>query len=62
VLPPRPSAKHEVCHTCGNGNQACVTGAHFYWGTRRQNVHDAIAHGTFSAPPIGARGKSNKDR
>ena len=46
VLGPRPSPKHEVCHTCGNGAQGCVTKKHLYWGTRKQNVADAIAHGT----------------
>jgi len=62
VLPPRPSALHEVCHKCGNGNKACVAPRHLYWGTRRQNVQDAIAQGTFSQPPIGLRGKGRKKR
>lgn len=51
-----PSMQHEVCHRCGNGASGCVTPKHLYWGTRRENVHDAIAHGTFSPPPIGRRG------
>jgi hypothetical protein len=56
-LGPRPTPKHEVCHSCGNGDEACVTKAHLYWGTRKENVQDAIAHGTFSKPPVGMRGK-----
>lgn len=46
VLGEKPSAKHEVCHTCGNGADGCVNGRHLYWGTRKQNVADTIAHGT----------------
>ena len=52
---PKPSPKHECCHRCGNGHLGCVNRHHLYWGTRLENVHDAIAHGTFKAPPPGAR-------
>ncbi len=43
---PKPSSKHEVCHTCGNGHLGCVNPKHLYWGTRADNVQDAMAHGT----------------
>jgi HNH endonuclease len=43
---PKPTAKHECCHSCGNGHLGCVNPAHMYWGTRKENVADAIAHGT----------------
>jgi hypothetical protein len=28
-----------------------VNPRHLRWGTRKENVQDAIAHGTFKAPP-----------
>ena len=43
---PRPSPEHEARHSCGNGHEGCVNGAHLQWGTRKQNVADAIKHGT----------------
>lgn len=46
---PKPSDKHEVCHSCGN--PPCVNPKHLRWGTRKDNVRDAIEHGTFKPPP-----------
>lgn len=43
---PKPTPKHECCHSCGNGHLGCVNPTHLYWGTRSQNVRDAIRHGT----------------
>lgn len=43
---PKPSPKHEACHTCGNGHEGCVNPKHIYWGLRSDNVRDAYAHGT----------------
>lgn len=51
AIGPKPSDRHEVCHTCGNGHLACVNPKHLYWGTRAENVADARKHGTFSNPP-----------
>ncbi|RUV65859.1 hypothetical protein EOA64_00505 [Mesorhizobium sp. M1A.F.Ca.IN.022.02.1.1] len=51
TLPPRPSPSHEVCHTCANGHGGCVSPHHLVWGTRLENVRDAIRDGTFSPPP-----------
>lgn len=42
----RPTPKHECCHSCGNGHLGCVNPDHLYWGTRKENVADAMAHGT----------------
>lgn len=52
---PKPTPEHEACHSCGNGHLGCVNRKHLYWGTRADNVQDAIRHGTFKAPPPGAR-------
>ncbi|MBW3099279.1 helix-turn-helix domain-containing protein [Pseudohoeflea coraliihabitans] len=43
---PKPTPQHECCHSCGNGNMGCVNPRHLYWGTRSDNVRDAIRHGT----------------
>lgn len=42
---PNPPDK-ESCHSCGNGHLSCINHRHLRWGTRLENVHDAIAHGT----------------
>jgi hypothetical protein len=47
----KPTKKHEACHSCGNGHLGCVNPKHIYWGTRTQNVIDAINHGTLFVPP-----------
>lgn len=43
---PKPTPKHEACHTCGNGHNGCVNPRHIYWGLRSDNVRDAYRHGT----------------
>lgn len=42
---PRPK-DNDACHSCGNGHEGCVNKKHLRWGTRMENVHDMIAHGT----------------
>jgi hypothetical protein len=48
---PRPTAGHESCHTCGNGHEGCVSPSHLYWGTRADNVADALRHGSVLGKP-----------
>lgn len=52
---PKPTPKHEACHSCGNGHDGCVSPNHVYWGTRKQNMADAKAHGWLARPnaPVG---------
>ena len=38
-----------VLHRCGN--RRCCNPDHLYAGTQKQNVQDAISHGTASLPP-----------
>jgi hypothetical protein len=43
---PKPTPKHECCHSCGKGHDGCVNPHHLGWGTRKDNVADAVRHGT----------------
>lgn len=36
-----------LCHACGNGK--CSNVLHLYWGTAKENVHDAKEHGTWKS-------------
>ncbi len=53
---PKPTPKHECCHSCGNGHLGCVNPRHLYWGTRSDNVQDALRHGTFGGGYVAPRG------
>lgn len=44
----RPTPRHEVAHTCGNGNLGCVNPAHLRWAERAENIKDAMMHGTWA--------------
>lgn len=52
-----PSEKHEVCHV--NGNRLDNSLANLRWGTRADNVRDAMRHGTAA---VGARNGGAKLR
>src|SRR5690606_17518930 len=41
-----PKVGLHACHSCGSGHLACVNPNHLRWGTRRDNMADAKAHGT----------------
>ena len=41
-----PSPKHEAAHSCGKGDEGCVTKSHLRWATRKENEDDKIIHGT----------------
>lgn len=45
----KPPKGCEVLHSCNN--RPCVNPNHLRWGTRKENVADSIAAGTFSYPP-----------
>ena len=55
-LGPCPDGQ-EVRHMCGRGHAGCVTATHLQYGTHKDNVKDAIRHGTHFrvkySPPIG---------
>jgi hypothetical protein len=47
---PRPSAAHEVAHSCRN--PPCINKRHLRWATHAENEKDKIGHGTI---PCGER-------
>ena len=47
-LGPCPEGQ-EVRHLCGRGHEGCVTASHLRYGTRSENVKDAVRHGTHKA-------------
>lgn len=47
-MPPTP--KHEVCHR--DGNRSNNHADNLYWGTRSENMRDAVAHGTRYKPDV----------
>ena len=56
-LGPKPE-KMEVCHGDGNRKNNCIENLRY--GTRSDNVRDAIKHGTYKRPPI-VRGSKRSD-
>lgn len=42
-----PVLGHVARHTCGNGKLGCVNPNHLQWGTKKEDVRDAIEAGTF---------------
>lgn len=40
------SSEHHAAHTCGRGNQGCVTPSHLRWATPKSNCADTLIHGT----------------
>lgn len=43
---PAPTPEHEAAHSCGKGDEACVTKRHLSWKTRKENEDDKLLHGT----------------
>jgi hypothetical protein len=37
--------RKEACHSCGRGRTGCINPCHLRWGTRQDNVADAVKHG-----------------
>lgn len=43
---PAPSPEHEAAHSCGKGEDACVSPIHLRWATPSENQMDRVEHGT----------------
>jgi len=43
---PVPSPLHEAAHSCGKGNQGCISPKHLRWATPTENAADKELHGT----------------
>lgn len=53
--PPTPT--HEAAHSCGRGNQGCMTPRHLSWKTRSENQAERRSHGTHGKGMPGRRYK-----
>lgn len=42
-----PSEMHQAAHSCGRGDQGCVSGAHLRWALPKENQADRKDHGTY---------------
>ncbi len=42
---PAPSHFHEAAHSCGKGQDGCVTKRHLSWKTHADNMKDMVNHG-----------------
>jgi len=54
---PKPTPKHQACHTCGKGHEGCVNPRHIYWGTKGDNMRDAYRHGVAFGGKYGRTGE-----
>ena len=41
---PAPTPKHEVAHSCGKGDEACINPKHLRWATSAENGADRKLH------------------
>lgn len=57
-----PSEQLDAAHSCGNGHLGCVNPHHLRWATRKENVADALAHGTHHHGSTHAFAKLNDDQ
>lgn len=44
-----PEGDLEAAHSCGNGNDGCVSPKHLSWKTPKGNAADKLDHGTFGS-------------
>jgi hypothetical protein len=44
---PKPEGQGAL-HSCGNGHFGCINPRHISWGSQKQNMQDAEAHGTIA--------------
>lgn len=41
-----PTPKHDAAHSCGKGDEGCITQSHLSWKTRAENMADKLIHGS----------------
>lgn len=58
---PPPTPKHQAAHSCGNGHLGCVTRLHLSWKTHKQNMEEAVTHGTISHGEVRYNSKLTED-
>jgi hypothetical protein len=48
IYGPPPTPEHQAAHSCGRGDDACVSMRHLSWKTPSDNQADRLIHGTHS--------------
>jgi len=43
-----PTPEHQSAHSCGKGNEGCISPTHLSWKTPADNESDKLIHGTHS--------------
>lgn len=43
-----PTPHHEAAHSCGRGDEGCISPRHLRWATSKENHSDKIGHGTMN--------------
>lgn len=57
-----PTPNHDAAHSCGKGNDGCVTPHHLGWKTRKENEADKIIHGTATRGERSALAKITREQ
>ncbi|QIG72950.1 HNH endonuclease protein [Rhizobium phage RHph_N3_2] len=56
-----PTPRHQAAHSCGNGNEGCVSPGHIEWKTHKENMADKLLHGTHSRGERSVRAKLTEE-
>lgn len=54
--------KMDAAHECGNGHLGCINPNHLSWKTRKENIQDAVRHGTMQRGEKHSTAKLNDNK
>lgn len=59
---PAPTPEHQAAHSCGRGDEGCVTKRHLSWKTPSENCQDKFVHGTHTRGERSGTAKLTEDQ